>query len=155
MTPKPLLTVDPGLGGTGWAYFTKRATVPARTGVLKAPRDKPWVYRARHLSMQFACVCKRARARVVVLEFTQMFGGAVSQAAARRGNLFQLTFLTGLLAAEAFRCGAVVELIKPQEWKGQMDKRTVNARIKRAIGETYKNHEADAVGIGLHLAGVL
>ena len=76
--------------------------------------------------------------------------------AAASGDLFRLTYQVGVLADALDRVFERLPiLLSPHEWKGQLDKKALAARIWRALETKYRDHEADAVGIGLHIQGRL
>lgn len=79
-----------------------------------------------------------------------------SMASATRGDLFKLVYLIGQLSIGN---GEFIPfMIAPREWKGQLPKEEVIRRIKKLcpnVGSAIGNHEADAVGMGLALQGVL
>lgn len=154
------ITVDPGLGGTGYAVFNSEgpgAVPPADFGVLHARRGD-WRARAHSLRRAFWAECQvHVPIQRIVIEFPELFASsAKSTASASKGNLFQLTYLVGLLGAVAADyTGEPPELITPRQWKGQLPKEVVIRRMLRAYGHEYSSHAADAVGIGLHLQGGL
>ena len=172
-----LVTVDPGFDGTGWAYWSKlrqdeefehtmRGTGihPRETGVVKlskADGEKHWMTRAVMISSQFGAklqelVPKEGARATVMVELPEFYSGsAVSHAASVKGDLTILTALSGMILRVAWDCGWNAGALSPTEWKGQMNKKALKARIGRTLGTVYRNHEADAVGMGLHLAGQL
>jgi hypothetical protein len=91
----------------------------------------------------------------VQIEGVQRFGGLTSETASLRGNLALLAEIVGGYCALCFVEGIEFEIILPTEWKGQMNKRILGARVKRAMGKVFPNHVADAVGMGLKKYGRL
>jgi len=160
-----VLFVDPGLGGTGWAYFPwiqanatkKTLAAPTITGVLTAPTNEKWDNRAWSYCAQFAGIINSCEPETVVLEYPELFSGdAKSQASAARGDLFKLTFLIGGLAQVAREAtGKLPILVLPKEWKGQLPKPVVINRIKKQLGIDCQDHEGDAVAMGLAAQGRL
>lgn len=162
-----VLFVDPGLGGTGWAYFDqlhtdgrgKRLTRPAGSGVIRAPKNEQWDNRVWSYCSMFNGVLTATGAKLAVFEFPELFSGSSqSHASAAKGDLFKLTYLVGGLADRAReRTGKLPILITPMDWKGQLPKDVVIDRIKDAYGEDYKvrDHEGDAIGMGLSAQGRL
>src|SRR4051812_7338355 len=55
---KPLLSVDPGLTGTGWAYW-ETPERPSAVGVVKAPgnRHTEWYERAQTIAAHLEGLC--------------------------------------------------------------------------------------------------
>lgn len=158
--------VDPGLGGTGlafWKVLAKpqigRPPAPIDTAVLRATGKKEWTERVADIGDNFWVVIKEWKVLSCVFEFQSLWtDSATSMASAADGDLFKLTYLTGYLARvfqEFTGHSNTSYLVKPGEWKGQLSKGAIDRRIKRAIGMQYGNHIADAVGIGLQVMGVL
>lgn len=153
------LCVDPGLGGTGWAYFDNREE-PIQHGVIHAynPRKQiiSWEKRAMDIVGKFQQVIYSVdRCIWAVIEFPGLFGGAVGHASSAKGDTFKLAFLVGLMAGACKFEGLDFKLLTPMEWKGQLPKKVVDIRIYNRLGKKYPNHVADAVGMGLHLMGGL
>lgn len=168
------LFVDPGLGGTGWAYFqnlnakAKRdaASRPVNSGVIKIPAreyEGSWLMHAALVSAAFQGVLTSHTPHVVVLEQPELWSGSATSHAATTagakgepGDLFKLTYLVGqfgLLTKQIL--GSLPVLIHPYEWKGQLSKDLVIERIKALGIPEPKDHEADAVGMGLAAQGLL
>jgi hypothetical protein len=99
----------------------------------------------------------------VVIEFPKVWDRSYkSMAAMRRGDLFKLVYLIGGMGEIVRRheCNLPI-LITPDEWKGQLPKAVVIRRIIRRIKKTLpgmgpiKDHQADAIGMGLAAMGLL
>ena len=173
-----LVTVDPGFEGTGWAYWRKlwqgdewnhtmRGAVgptPQRTGVIrlgKVDKERHWLTRAIIISSNFGGVLQelvneKGSKATVLIEIPEFYAAsAVSHAASVKGDLTILTALSGMLLRVAWDCGWSAMCVTPTEWKGQMNKKVLQARIGRILHTVYRDHEADAVGMGMHMAGLL
>lgn len=155
-------TVDPGYGGTGWAVFQSDQLQPVGSGVVTETGNtnsdlSNLTGRASRLSQDLvSAVTAHGEIDKAFIEWPRLWAGSgKSFASAASGGLFKLTFLVGQMA-HAF-LPRTVDLIAPQDWKGQMPKKVVIARIRLALGEGFEpeNHEADAIGIGLHVKGAL
>lgn len=159
-----VLFLDPGLTGTGWAYFgqinTKARTfvAPLDSGVNIPKQSRQWEGRVDTLCAWFAGLCVSTHPSLVVLEFPELWiNSAVSFSSATRGDLFKLTYLIGGLGEVARRASNNLPiLVSPRDWKGQLPKDVVIRRIKRRFPNLkLDNHEADAVGMGLAAQGGL
>lgn len=171
--------VDPGLGGTGAAVFKD-----IQEGVIQPPiwHDRivvpkevgEWVSRSVHVAMWIQNVVKTMRGKglakwnSLVVEFPEVWSGSLTSNTAVRGTkgdsapLLKLASLSGMIAF-SFLMGmrtvsspqVHVRYIRPAEWKGQLPKKCVIDRIRRAYcpmeetGAGMRDHEADAVGMGL------
>ena len=71
--------------------------------------------------------------------------------AARKGALAKLITTYGGIFALAEFHSITVRNVAISAWKGQLDKKKVHARIERRLGNTYEEHIADAVGMGIYL----
>lgn len=155
-----VLCIDPGIGGTGLAYFQK-GDEPTYTETLKS-QSKTWTTVALNITYSLRGViggdCPDITPLYVVIEWPSLWSGsAKSYSAGIKGDLFKLTSLIGMLIHE---CGAYhysdgLILLPVADWKGQLSKKAVDARIKRVLGKKYPNHVSDAVGMGLFLKGLL
>ena len=156
-----VLCVDPGLGGTGLAFWsslsgsTRASLEPLATQVLKGPASGKytWVYRAKEISFDFRISLIALKPQKVVFEVPGLWAGsAKSMASATRGDLFKEAMLVGMLMHAALELeGCDIYTVTPLEWKGQLSKQAVDNRIVRALGRrrTFPNHVSDAVGMGL------
>lgn len=93
----------------------------------------------------------------VVIEYQGYWEGSVrSSIAAKTGGLLGLTLLTGHYCQLFYSCGVEVDLIQPIKWKGNMDDKTVQTRIKKItnIDNLPNSHVRDAFGMSLHYMGV-
>lgn len=159
-----VLTVDPGLGGTGVAFWNviPRGKLfplmsPAHTECFnsKMAKNVSWQIRASDIANQFESYIKRFEPQEIVIEFQELWtGNQKSMASASAGHLFKLTYLTGMLGQISYEfLNHQPVLVTPNEWKGQLSKGAVHCRIKRAFGLDYDEHIADAVGMGLAIHG--
>lgn len=154
------LFIDPGLGGTGWAYFRDRGE-PLTSGVIRARagfNDKGWPDRAYHIAQDVEELIDRFDVLCVGIEFPEYQVSARAHASNSKGDLFKLAFLCGSIN---YRLNFHHDLINvmyfsPSEWKGQLPKDVVIRRINKIWPSlTVKNHEADAIGMGLAAQGLL
>jgi len=178
-----LLAIDPGLNGTGWAFWGPRTLSkkyvppPTTVGVMRKRHDTfvataNWladellfdVVRGNrkdvcsvHLSR--ACGCSPAPPLVVTCEFPEYQTGASRSMGWMRGDLQKLTYLVGVLGRMTYAAGAVFEPVPVSQWKGQLPKDVVTDRIINKLGNAacerlgIKTHAWDATGIGLWRLG--
>ena len=158
-----VLTIDPGIRHLGWAYWkelrrpAKKAVAPTESGVQRNEKGIPQEACVANLTAWLASFAHINEVKHVVLEYPQLYSAsAKSLGSSERGDLFILTYLIGGLAEQVrLKCVNGPILVYPREWKGQMGKDVVDRRIKRALKKEYRDHESDAVGIGLAIQGVL
>lgn len=108
-----VLFVDPGLNGTGWAFFqriitfgVKSVILPQKTGVISFPRSAykdGWLQHAEMIAAAFRGVVSSLDPKCIVIEQPTLWAGsAMSHAAVvgkngDPGDLFKLTYLVGFL----------------------------------------------------------
>ncbi len=155
-----VVTVDPGRGGTGWAAWKcveyGRPRTPHDFGVIDV-RDMSERNALEIVWSQLDSIIAAEHCTTLVIESTALWGGSArSQAAAATGELFITARLIGGIERIAQQRGVYyVVLPRAQDWKGQLPKRVVKARVLKKLGVKCRNHEADAVGIGLAAMGQL
>ncbi len=164
-----VLTVDPGLGGTGWCLWPALCEVkgdlcqmPSSWGVLNSSK-KDWQDKSDDLWEQFSDLLAEKNVYQVVIEMPELWTTGKSMASVTSGDLFKLVYLIGGMSRVSnitlsnFGESRPPVMIKPREWKGQLPKDVVIARIKKLCPacSTIGNHEADAVGMGFALQGRL
>jgi hypothetical protein len=169
-----VLFVDPGLGGTGWAFFRMIRTLfpktappfkPECSGVLKIHKGEyegSWLQHSSCVIAAFRGLLSAYKPQTVVLESPALWSGnAISHASAisgkdgEPGDLFKLAYLLGGLGtAVADLTGNQPVLVMPYEWKGQLPKEVILERLD-SWGIKAKDHEADAIGMGLAAQGRL
>lgn len=154
-------SVDPGLGGTGWAEWRGKKA-PTRVGVIAANRRHEDELAARCEDIAYA-LSEEIKwggglyTQVhVILELPQHMT-SLKGIAAQAGAVYKLAFLVGYLAKAVYPC--TVHVVTPGEWKGQLPKDVVQRRITKHLGEetcralNIRTHAWDAVGIGLWTSG--
>lgn len=161
--------VDPGIGGTGlaqwWAWDTSGLPIakPSATVVLRPSRGT-WMERFRWLMVAFDEWLAKNPCEHVFIEGAALWtGSARSMASGASGNLVKLAMVIGGLLDAAQSSGHVTappKLLPVREWKGQLPKRVVRARVQRALGigprhPLLREHLADAVGMGVAAKGQL
>lgn len=184
MTPESLhvprvlmLAVDPGLRGCGMALGVGHATPVGRwvldeflwagfaVSTCKDKRGPPaWA------AMSFAAVLAGAQRAVtaagalpihVVIERPQIYQGGLQKA--DPDDLMELMGVVGYLTADFMgdRYGFNVHAVRPKEWKGNMDKKVHQTRLKQGFPKAWlprmqskNNHVWDAVGMLMHGGGV-
>lgn len=150
-----LISIDPGLSGTGWARWSN--TQLEAVGVIHdRAKDDTLAARCRGIASQILKHIHRFGDMHVFIEMPQHMASAKG-IAAQSGSVYKLAFLVGYLAADVYPCEVIV--VTPQEWKGQLPKDVVQRRIERILGRSkcravgIRSHAWDAVGIGLFALG--
>lgn len=174
-TKSSFIAIDTGLNEMGWAMWSGAdadavvhwPTPPTAAGVVALPIPPEmraridWTTRAKTMLSEFlASASGLSECKVHVMEMPEFRAGdAVGHAAAAGESLGMLYFMCGMHCRLADTLNAMPVFYKPREWKGQLSKQIVQARLESAIGDSDKRgrfitqHAWDAVGIGLHFAG--
>lgn len=166
---RALVTIDPGLRGTGVAIWLdgklvnaayvesaeqKRRGPVAWVAMAAAVEDHVW----EHMDNE-----EEDCAHELVMEVPQIYGPEISKA--DPDDLLQLAGVDGAIA-RALRFGCPVVGYRPREWKGQTPKAIHNRRVENALSlaelDTFqrcpshlRHNILDAVGIGLFHLGRL
>jgi hypothetical protein len=167
-----LFSVDPGHGGTGLAVFRPGLEPSLElydTCILTATTPADWQLRNDKLVMLFESKLRGWRTDLVEANKLAIGGGmrctvAIEYPAfmqrgivsSQRGDITKLTFLVGRYAQVASSLGMHYKLVPVNDWKGQMTKDAVRARLRRIYDTEqlpFKSHAEDAVGIGLWVMG--
>lgn len=176
--PPSWMTVDPGLGGTGWALWSGaepktvigRVQYPLSSGAITTdlPHDS-WIRRVDDIAYQLMRVMYfHNPVKRLYVEQPEFFEGGKGMTAARRGDLVKLVTTFGAILGrcaqfsqspfdlDGHTCNFIpVEIIK---WKGNLDKAVCNERVAKRLPDfkpkrIVSTHEWDAIGIGLYLTG--
>ncbi len=164
-----VLFIDPGLGGTGWAFFERIDTYAGKgkqktKGFLYESPANSGVYfgkgaalgKTREICAWFDGLCGSLDPALVVIEWPEFWvSSAKSHAATAQGDLFKLVYLIGGMG-EVIRKRGIGNpiLVTPRKWKGQLSKGIVVKRIASRMGYiNMEDHEEDAVGMGLAAQG--
>jgi len=152
-----LLSIDPGLTGTGWALWVPPFKRPCLLGVIKTGKGE-WWDRAQSIADQIVEHCD-THTRVVA-EFTEYHAAVTSSMGWKTGDLQRLTFLCGAIAGRVYPRKFLP--VTASGWKGQLPKDVAAKRIEAIIGRKAcqrlglpeikrrsDTHAWDAVGIGL------
>ncbi len=156
------MTVDPGLGGTGWAVWDgdKFADLvpPIASGVVARHGEGPWWWRAAYMSEEVLQLCWKHHVAIGYMEEPEFMQSFVGGIAARKGDLVKLTATFGMIAGCAFNnhIRPIVPVPIPM-WKGNMKDDLVTRRIVKHLPDynpsSKTSHETDAIGIGLFIKG--
>ena len=167
-----VLLIDPGLKGTGYAFYRTIVTSRPRgtvlsadelglyTGVFRPKGSKTWEGKVSDACAWLNGVVGGIKPRLVVIEYPELWtGSAVSMASASTGKLFKLAYLVGGFGEVIRRlpCTRLPVLVTPPEWKGQLPKEVVIDRINKTIEglDRIRDHEGDAIGMGVAAQGLL
>ena len=153
--PLSFITVDPGLGGTGWAYFETAMSAPIHFGTVNDQKGT-WPSRSKKIADEIAGIIHGLGDPPVLMEWPGFWGGSVkSFSSMERGDLFKLCYLIGSISQSLM---ILPRLVAPILWKGQMTKHMTKRRLIMRLGEEFNNiseHCVDAIGMGLALGGLL
>jgi len=154
-----VLTIDPGLGGTGvvaWDMNDWHNDLRSMNFQIQRfnMHTKEWTIGSADIVADLKRWAHKMNVVKMYVEFPQAFQSAVGQSAINRGDIFKLSFLIGCIRG-AFPYAAF-EPVRVVDWKGQLPKEICIKRIKRLIPPEKwpkSTHEYDAIGIGLYLKG--
>jgi len=151
------LTVDPGQP-TGWAAW--HGDPHPTTGILRSAQQRGHATtlgdRLCSLWLQFGALLKVLDKDIncVWIESVRNRPTLRGQMISQSGSLTSLSYLIGGYWNMCYRHNKDVKLVDPK-WLGQLDEKKMVIRVEKTNGRIYRQHEADAVGMGLWAAGVL
>ena len=162
MWSRRMLSIDPGLNGTGVVYWFDG--VPQRAAVLRPlvgqvrstlkDDEDSLVARARTLTQLVIAVSKApSTPHTVVIEFPEFHESIKGRMARSTGSIDRLSFLIGVMVGQMPNHWRVM-LPLVREWKGQLPKDVVIKRMTQCYGKAcvthlgMKTHAWDALGIG-------
>jgi Holliday junction resolvasome RuvABC endonuclease subunit len=146
------LSIDPGLGGTGLAFWHDSKL--RRCGILRCKNDRaPWEQRVKELGEAVVNAATELNVGAVAIEYPAFFGSVGGQMVAARGDLVKLATLVGFMAGRLHP--VPVEFIPVNTWKGQLPKDVVEKRLRRMFPKftsrfDVRSHMWDAIGVGVH-----
>lgn len=157
--PRRMLSIDPGLGNTGYCYWVGRQ--PDHVGLVHAPRVGELPDRCMKLADSLIGELPPAMIPQmrVVIELPEFQGSVQRSMGWKTGDLQSLVFLVGVLSAVFHGVGCDIELVKPSGWKGQLPKQLVIDRLTERLGAKVcrdldiQRDGWDAVGIGMWAQG--
>lgn len=151
-----VMTVDPGSEGTGWALWKAHlaenmSLILVDSGVISFPGERDWLRKCAKIASHLKNLVKTHGVSRVYCEEPRFLESRKGHVAARSDSLVKLAHIVGMFHGVVMHHGMF--FLVPLEWKGQLDKKKVQERIKKVLGLEFKSHDADAVGIGLYLSG--
>lgn len=160
-----VLTIDPGLGGTGWASWEasswEKLCKPVASGAIEVAScdlKRDWWWRMDWLCDQMMGVVFQEKTNAYFIEQPQYMPGGVGITAAERGDLIKLAMLAGGICSRISYNHASTPWfpVPVSEWKGQLAKDICADRASRKLNMSFKGkttHEADAIALGLYCKG--
>jgi hypothetical protein len=167
-----LFAIDPGIRGTGVAFFHKGNLVSTRN--ITPPIADDWrdatltVVNKIHeyIEVQLKSVNSKLLFSIMC-EWPHYMEHAAGIAANTQGDILKLAYFIGALEHSMDQWGTVdnknavsFDLVEVRTWKGQLAKAEVINRIKaRLPAETLTqvkptSHSWDAIGIGMYTLGI-
>jgi hypothetical protein len=151
-----MISVDPGVTGTGYAIWKERRLLDVGTLHFRKEQTN-WLDRARTVVGLLEHIMASCALTTFVIEYPNFMQGSGGRMVAASGDLVKLSVLTGMMVNVGCRQCRNVRLVSPNEWKGQLPKDVCQSRIIKAMPgmgmEKISNHAYDAIGIGLWAQG--
>jgi Holliday junction resolvasome RuvABC endonuclease subunit len=154
-----LISVDPGLNGTGWAIFNsgKKGISLLDVGVITDRKSDSFQKRGENILKDLEVIMDGREMFELAVEFPSFFQSSHGEMVARRGDLVKLAWFVGVISGAVIARDMPLRIVEVNEWKGQLKKDVVIRRIERKFPEVsehkIKTHAWDAVGIGLYCLG--
>jgi len=152
------ITIDIGGrkdAGTACALFSRENKIPTMTKTFFSSIAS-WDQRVNYICLTCKSFFKLIdRPCLVFTEKPEFWETHKGMTAAKTESLFKLIYIYGRLHEVLISLGYTPVGILAKEWKGQLPKKIMKNRVERITGKKYTEDEADAVGIGLYLKGLL
>lgn len=116
---------------------------------------KDWDTKVDSMINQLDTALKTTTPLSLFFENPKFFSIGTGKVAAQSGSLVKLTTLVGVVRALCVRRGIQAIPVEIADWKGQMSKEAVKARVEKRLGRKIDevDHILDAIGIGLYVQG--
>lgn len=140
------LSIDPGVRTFGMAHFVDG--VLTESNVIRKKNISEVIDEILFLMEVHQCP--------VAIEGQERQMGPAGWASYAKGNLFHLAYVTGAAVGFTTIYGLDAYIVLPSRWKGSLSKDQVKTRIRLVPGYEHvslRDHEADAIGIGLWIMG--
>ena len=162
LTSNNFITIDPGCrtnGGTGIAVFNSKQVNPTEVRLITGQRDLTWDKNIETVLFnvrEFLGKCYPMTP--VFIEEPQFFDTLKGMTAAKSNSLFKLIVCYGRIFEMAYSLGLNPQALKIRDWKRQLNKKRIEARVERVAGkipDEWKGDVLDAVAMGFYLKGIL
>jgi len=158
-----LITIDPGIDALGWALwddynssFFFELKAPIDSGVCRTDKKLGWFTKTDcmvyELEEVIAKYCHQD-CHHIVCEMPKYMESKTGRVAARSDALVKLVLMVGRIWGLSNEYAMQFIPVAVGQWNGQLPKKIMEARVTKRLGIKYREHEYDAVGIGLHLKG--
>lgn len=145
------MSIDPGMGRTGWAVWRDVRLVGWGLLTGRDIRATSWKTVAAVMAERVAAKAREHSARRVLCEIPQEMGGAAGEGALRSGSVRKLAYYVGLVGGLMLARGAEWDTVEPSKWKGQLPKEITRRRVMRDYpsvpGDLFSD-VYDAIGVG-------
>jgi hypothetical protein len=155
-----LMTIDPGLQGTGIAIWKDRRLVYTTVLTSRGAESSDWIDRVNRIAVQVQELAIEYHVREMVSEWMEMHQSARAQMMWKSGDFQRTLFLIGTIYGLCEHFVVEFTTIPPSKWKGQLPKSVTINRVKKILGPSIgarlgiETHAWDAVGIGLWHLGI-
>ena len=152
-----ILAVDPGMN-TGWCFMENGEVVAS--GVKRVPKelkgkDVGEVFVLNSFWEWFSELVKAVEVNTFIIEVDEMYAGSAKSHAFFAKNVGKMERLIGgymrVWAEDVDNLNIVMTTAR--KWKGQLTDDATRTRVELITGKKYRQHEADAVGMGLNYFG--
>lgn len=146
-----VLGVDPGVAGTGFAMLeaTGSTIKVGMFGILRSKATR-WEGRALDIAERIGGLARQAKVDSVWCELPAYWGTFNASRWAAQGSLVKQAVLAGAILGQQ---GCQVHLVEVNEWKGQLPKSAVEARVQECLGKQqcrgFTLHAWDAADLAL------
>lgn len=152
-----LVAIDPGIRGTGVAFFAPQDPNPVHTFLLQPDATQEWAERMAYICENLENLLHKYKPTQAIIEQPTFLRTSVGIAAAASGSLVKLAMIAGAIfhVCKDYNCDT--DTVLPIRWKGKRKKADTEKTIRLILPDLRaKNHNViDAVGLGLYHKGYL
>jgi len=152
-----LISIDPGVRGTGVALWTPQKIEPLYTHLLQPDPKLVWSQRMNYICDRLENLLYKYKPKDAIIEQPLFLRSRVGIAAAASGNLVKLAMIAGAIMRVCIDYGCTTNTVLPARWKGRKKKEETEKVIRLLLPDLQaKDHNVlDAVGIGLYHKGYI
>ena len=151
------MSIDPSVRSCGWAVWKNKSLKDFGVMYAANTKEKDWQQSGEEIGNSLRDKAVKWKVEKVYCEFPAYFGDNV---AAHSGSLVKLSWMVGFLNGLFIAQNVSYELVRVNDWKGQLPKNIVQMRIARILPKniirrlnSMRSDAYDAVGIGLFIHG--
>lgn len=148
---KKIMSIDPSIRNCGWAVLDDKLKL-IEYGLIQTKLPN-WTDNCQVVWDKLYEAYSKEWPQEVIIEYPELHAGMAAVAARESGAIFKLSFVCGGIFS-LLREIAVIKLVTPSKWKGQLTKELTRKRLYRIypeiVDKNLDHNIVDAIGIGYY-----